>query len=906
MPTTKKVASKKSILKKQEAPLNRAKKVSDVKLITKKVAPKVQKKSKSSAILKSTHKKIIQKPAKIGAHMHSKFEAIEALHKKNKEKFADTVAVVQKKQQKMQPVLALALLSPYRFPFDAHSVAVQTARIAGLFFVIAGALFTLFFAGNSFQSVPILASVNESQVADGIDDIENTVVVNCQDPLLFASVSCKDSINKTPTPIFDINGTATNLVGSVRVRVTVPFASRVKLSAYYKTDKTQISFGSMVKQSGDIWELYVDTTKQRDGEYQFKVLIENTYGSYEVASPSTFIFLNHPVILEPTTVTASSTAVGTKLPTESSSTTEKLPTAVVLKSDVSRSSSSFGFEIKAINATDVKIYATNIKTNSNLFLGNAYRESTDIWKYRWTATSLLDGQYTITASALIEGVPTTANTITVEKITAALVTTSLTPTTEVLQLQPEVSIVFQAKQPLFNIVDVKIDVDGAAYIELYSQGKTSLVKKYLGVAKAVDTRTWMYRLDTKQIPNGEYLLVANIKNSYGSYENRSTAFSVLNTAVVIATPTEADIIKNLEIVAAEVNQEKPDTSTTLSPEAAISPKPDSAPTSENTNITLEIQEEIHLQLKLLANAIRLNDTKSISLIKQNLDALKVGIAASQKSGATAETLAAADVYIREIILMTEDTVQVTQKIISERTKEKASEDSDKDGVSNYDEVVIYNTNPFEADTDKDGFIDSAEILSGFNPTDSNREALVVFQSPKELGLVREDIFEVTSITTAVVDGPHEQDAQSQPAAIISGKALPNSFVTLYVFSTPIVVTVKTEEDGSWSYRFDKELEDGAHEIYVGITDNAGKIVAKSNAFAFIKEAQAFAGTTNVSDEKTAPISTVNNSFLSEYMVYLVLSISTVAIGLVLILLGLHLDSRKQIVVRENNQKEVSV
>ncbi len=900
MPTTKKVASKKSILKKQKVSLYRAKKVSTVKLIAKKTAPVVQKKPKTSGILKSTNKKILQKPAKIGAHMHSKFEAIEALHNKNKGRVTDTVFVIQKNQKKMQRVLSPAVLSPYRFPLDVHGIAVQTARISGIFFVVAGAIFTVFFAGNSFQSVPMLASVNESFIT------EDTVALNCQDPLLFASVSCKDSVNKTPTPIFDINGVATNLVGSVRVRVTVPFASRVKLSAYYKTDTTQISFGSMVKQSGDIWELYVDTTKQRDGEYQFKVLIENAYGSYEVASPSTFIFLNHPVILEPTIVTASSTVASTKLPSETSSTTEKLPSAVVLKSDVSKSSSSFGFEIKAVNATDVKIYATNVKTNSNQFLGNAYRESNDIWKYRWTATSLLDGQYTIIASALIEGVPTTANTITVEKITTAVVSASSTVTAEVLELQPEVSIVFQAKQPLFNIVDVKIDVDGAAYIELYSQGKTSLIKKYLGVAKAVDTHTWMYRLDTKQIPNGEYLVVVNIKNSYGTYEDRSTAFSVLNTAVVAVTQIEADTIKSLEIVAEEVEQEKQDTSTTLSSEVTAPSKPDTTLTSKNTDITLEIQEVIDKQLKLLANAIRLNDTKSISLIKQNLDALKMDIAASQKAGTPAETLAAADVYIREIILMTEDAVQFTQKIISERTKEKASEDSDKDGVSNYDEVVIYKTNPFEADTDKDGFIDSAEILSGFNPTDSNREALVVFQSPKELGIVRDDIFEVTSITTAVIDDPQEQDVQSQPVAIISGKALPNSFVTLYVFSTPIVVTVKTEEDGSWSYRFDKELEDGAHEIYVGVTDNAGKIVAKSNAFAFIKEAQAFTGVTNGSDEQTAPISTVNNSFLSEYMVYLVVSISTVAIGLVIILLGLHLDSRKKNVVIENNQQEVLV
>ena len=61
MPTTKKVASKKSVLKKQEVSLHRAKKVSTVKLIAKKTSPVVQKKPTSSGILKSTNKKMLQK-----------------------------------------------------------------------------------------------------------------------------------------------------------------------------------------------------------------------------------------------------------------------------------------------------------------------------------------------------------------------------------------------------------------------------------------------------------------------------------------------------------------------------------------------------------------------------------------------------------------------------------------------------------------------------------------------------------------------------------------------------------------------------------------------------------------------------------------------------------------------------
>jgi alpha-tubulin suppressor-like RCC1 family protein len=53
---------------------------------------------------------------------------------------------------------------------------------------------------------------------------------------------------------------------------------------------------------------------------------------------------------------------------------------------------------------------------------------------------------------------------------------------------------------------------------------------------------------------------------------------------------------------------------------------------------------------------------------------------------------------------------VTAKFIRNMT------DSDGDGLTFYDEVVIHGTNPAIADTDSDGFNDGFEVLTGFNPT----------------------------------------------------------------------------------------------------------------------------------------------------------------------------------------------
>jgi hypothetical protein len=229
-----------------------------------------------------------------------------------------------------------------------------------------------------------------------------------------------------------------------------------------------------------------------------------------------------------------------------------------------------------------------------------------------------------------------------------------------------------------------------------------------------------------------------------------------------------------------------------------------------------------------------------------------------------------------------------ENILKERLGDNLVKDSDKDDITDYDEINLYRTNPFAADTDGDGYIDSAELRLGYNPHNSKSEALVVYESPKEVGIIREDLLVVETITNMSKD-PDATDVVQPSRAIISGKGLPNSFVTLYVYSTPIVVTVKTDSDGSWNYIFDKELENGNHEVYVGITDNAGRIIAKSIPLSFVKTAEAF------TDASPAALggSTEEPSFFQGDSMLLVAAIAVVALGLVLILLGLHVVNKKE-------------
>jgi len=161
-------------------------------------------------------------------------------------------------------------------------------------------------------------------------------------------------------------------------------------------------------------------------------------------------------------------------------------------------------------------------------------------------------------------------------------------------------------------------------------------------------------------------------------------------------------------------------------------------------------------------------------------------------------------------------------------------DSDNDGLSDEDEFR-YKTDPKNPDTDGDGFLDGDEVKNGFNPlqfSPGDRSDKIVFESPKETGEVKKDLYRVSNVEVVAVE-------EGKKELRLTGKALPNSFVNIYIYSDlPIILTVKTDSEGNWSYVLDKQLEDGEHQVYVAVTDNTGKITAKSDPLFFVKTAEA--------------------------------------------------------------------
>jgi hypothetical protein len=159
-------------------------------------------------------------------------------------------------------------------------------------------------------------------------------------------------------------------------------------------------------------------------------------------------------------------------------------------------------------------------------------------------------------------------------------------------------------------------------------------------------------------------------------------------------------------------------------------------------------------------------------------------------------------------------------------------DPDGDGISN-DEEFRLGTDPLSADSDNDGIADAQEIESGHDPIKSATNAggdAIVYESPKESGEVKKDIYTVKNVE--VVDDSGKKKLK------ITGKGPPDTYVTVFIYSDPIVLTIKTDSDGNWSYVLDQEIGDGQHEVYVAVTDSKGKVAEKSEPLAFVKTAEA--------------------------------------------------------------------
>ena len=227
---------------------------------------------------------------------------------------------------------------------------------------------------------------------------------------------------------------------------------------------------------------------------------------------------------------------------------------------------------------------------------------------------------------------------------------------------------------------------------------------------------------------------------------------------------------------------------------------------------------------------------------------------------------------KEAVQETQQKLQILEDSILEKEKikleiqQKFLKDSDNDGISDLEEVRL-GTDPFNPDSDGDGFLDGTEIMLGFSPLKSSGTDRISYKDPREVKPTKAEIYKVERIESVILP-------EGGSVLKIQGKGLPNSFVTLYVYSLPTIVVVKTDSTGYWEYILDKPLADGQHTIYATVTDNNGMIEARSETFVFTKSGEkVFRVFDSLQAATISPAQELQKKFVVLVIVIVILSIS---------------------------------
>lgn len=462
-------------------------------------------------------------------------------------------------------------------------------------------------------------------------------------------------------------------------------------------------------------------------------------------------------------------------------------------------------------------------------------------------------------------------------------------------------------------ISTKNMLSGMASVNVINDAKPAVISFYIRPVQTLNTQsvgqlitgTRTFRFDTEQFPDGRYQLYAESRLSGTVTRSNQISFEINNIARPPVTPVEddglerdfldiAEELQEPEVASVpELDSEQVISSTTSASENSVATSTDSVtPNRLIQDTLLRDKDTIDDLFQRYSVAQQSGDASLIDQSKKEIDAFRQEVVAAALEDDNDQLLASElDSGLQRELNELSNKVQTFEIIRRERSESASAVDTDGDGISDFDETTLYQTDPNLADTDNDGFTDGVEIIRGFNPNDSAVEAATVYQSPKEAsGVVKTEKLQVVEVVPQIsVDDSVDAPVQ----AVVKGRALPNSFVTLYIFSTPTIVTVRTEADGSFEYTFTKELEDGQHEVYVALTDNTGSIVAQSEVFTFVKQAQAFTPVDAEASGNTVLTSEVSDSS-SPYQI--VLGMSIFSLGVLLILLGVGLKSNRPEVV----------
>ena len=426
---------------------------------------------------------------------------------------------------------------------------------------------------------------------------------------------------------------------------------------------------------------------------------------------------------------------------------------------------------------------------------------------------------------------------------------------------------------------------------IYLQSPNLSTPRFVGKARYYDNSTLLLMIDTNQLPSGEHRIYASAKFSDLNVESEKKRFFIDNSSATIALVLNpgAGTTTNPNLITQPTKLTKPDIEepVTIQPASInvtpkIQPKEEVEMTNKDDNRNSPVKKEPTSTLNSSNNSdsVSLSDTLK-TLIPQLLKENEQEI--NQRLKIFGEDLHKKDANVNELRKKVEDDLMVTllddyrlRSLSSEAQKRLRAEVKRLVNKAEKVELLIIKAEVSSAGLD--------EVMKTFSQSVVPAEdALVDTSSPREFGLVREDILKIESVSPIL-----SSDTNSTTTKIyteIKGRALPKSLVTLYIYSTPVMVTVRADEDGTFLYVYEKDLDDGDHEVYVALTTTEGDIVVKSPVFQFFREAQAFSSPDSGNGDSLVPATA--GTPLTKDPYFIVISITLLVVSFIFFLLGFH-------------------
>lgn len=234
-------------------------------------------------------------------------------------------------------------------------------------------------------------------------------------------------------------------------------------------------------------------------------------------------------------------------------------------------------------------------------------------------------------------------------------------------------------------------------------------------------------------------------------------------------------------------------------------------------------------------------------------------------------------------------VAKTKETSAFQALEKLKKDSDGDGIPDVEELKI-GTDPFNPDSDGDGYLDGVEVKLGYDPLKASETDKVVYEQPVKSKAPITDTYKITKVS--LVTTPTSSNVNQSKYLKVEGKGLPLSFVTIYLYSSPLVLVTKTDAEGNFSYVVQRPLTEGYHRVYVAVTNNQGNIVERSSAFQFLKTPTAIAAVmppvSGLASATASPAETLSKTYT-----ILILSVIVLALAVALSMIGFLATKRKK-------------